>query len=233
MLGKFCVFCGGKPKDKGREHIFPQWLLKMTGKPSRTVKLGIDWKTPESGMRRFSFSAFTFPACKTCNNEFSKLETDASRVIAAMLVGSPLGAPGIETLFDWLDKIRVGVWLGMMCLNENMYHIRPMYFIKDRMAASDRLVFVYRGAESGKGITWAGSESPIFNLMPTCMWLRINDLHLFNASSAFLFSPRMGFPSQEIGAMRAGGRGEYYMTVRPGSEKVDLPLVPVQIHSPC
>jgi hypothetical protein len=225
MLGRFCVFCGEKPKGKNREHIIPLWLLEMTGNPARPAVLGFNWRRPESGLRRFGFSSFTFPACEVCNGEFSDLEGRAKQVVTAMLTDEPVGVAGIESLLDWLDKVRVGLWLGLLYLNGNLHNIRPMYHISQRMAACDRLVFVYRDPEQAKGVSWSGADSPIFHLMPSCMSVVINKLHLFNASSNFLFGPRMGFPSQVMGAMVPQGSGEYLTSLEKGTKRIDLPLV--------
>lgn len=42
-MDKFCVFCGSKPESKNKEHILPQWLLKLTGDPNREIFLGRKW----------------------------------------------------------------------------------------------------------------------------------------------------------------------------------------------
>jgi hypothetical protein len=230
MLGKFCVFCGEKPKGKNKEHVIPYWLLELTGRPTRSVALGLDWRNPKSGLvRRFSYSSFTFPACGTCNGEFSDLEGRAKQVILAMLAGQPVGAANLDTLLDWLDKIRVGLWLGLLYLNGNMHNIRPQFYIKQRMAAYDRLVVIYRDDDPAQGVMWAGADSPIFHIMPSCMSLVINTLHLFNASSGFLLASRMGFPSQAGPVMTPDGAGEYYTRLNEGTQQTELPLVPYPI----
>lgn len=135
MLAKFCVFCGEKPKVKNREHIIPHWLLELTWKPSRSVGLGFDWRHPKLCERRFGYSSFTFPACKACNTEFSDLEGKTKQIIVAMLAGQPISAVHLDSLLDWLDKVRIGLWLGFIFLNENFHGIQPQVYIKQRMAA--------------------------------------------------------------------------------------------------
>src|ERR1035438_633033 len=78
---KFCVFCGEAPESKNKEHIIPRWLLEMTGDPSRKVFLGIDHTRNPPSIRSFAFDAFTFPACKGCNEGFSEFESSAKAII--------------------------------------------------------------------------------------------------------------------------------------------------------
>ena len=56
-LPKFCVFCGKKPENKNKEHIIPQWLIKLTGDPNRKINLGVDFtafrKNGEFKLREF------------------------------------------------------------------------------------------------------------------------------------------------------------------------------------
>ena len=41
-MNKICVFCGLQPHSKNKEHIIPQWLIKMTGEPNRQANFGHD-----------------------------------------------------------------------------------------------------------------------------------------------------------------------------------------------
>lgn len=65
---KFCVFCGEVPKDKNKEHILPQWLLKLTGNPKRVVKFGFDYFNDRS--LEFDWKSLAVPSCSACNSEF-------------------------------------------------------------------------------------------------------------------------------------------------------------------
>jgi hypothetical protein len=233
MLGKFCVFCGEKPKGKNKEHIIPYWLLELTGKPSRSVKLGFDWRHPKLRQRRFGYSSFTFPACEACNTEFSDLEGKAKQIIVPMLAGQPVSAVHLDTLLDWLDKVRIGLWLGFIFLNGNFLGLKPQFYIKQRMAARDRLLYLYRDADPAQGVAFAGVDSPIFHLMPSCMLLIINQLHLFSASSGFLFSPRMGLPREVWDQVEEDGGGEYFTKIVAGTEAVELPLTPYEARPGC
>ncbi len=55
-MEKFCVFCGSKPESKNKEHILPQWLIKMRDDPNREIYLGRKWNSPSLEKWKFSFS---------------------------------------------------------------------------------------------------------------------------------------------------------------------------------
>ena len=43
--GRKCVFCGGTPDNKTKEHVLPMWLIEATGDPKEPVNLGINRTT--------------------------------------------------------------------------------------------------------------------------------------------------------------------------------------------
>src|SRR5262245_40221439 len=137
---KFCVFCGERPRSKSREHIIPQWLIRLTGDPNRQIYVGRAWYKPELPMRRFSFSQMVFPACEECNGRFADLEARAQSVMRRILSRDPLANKDWDLFLDWLDKIRVGLWLGMLFLNKNYRDISPRFFIESRIGTKDRFV---------------------------------------------------------------------------------------------
>lgn len=168
-MKKFCVFCGEKPVSKNREHVVPEWLIRLTGDPNRAVTLVQDWAHFGETPRKYAFDHFTFPACEACNASFSDLEVRAKAVIEAILACSAVSAEGWSLLLDWLDKVRVGIWLGLIYMNENPFHIRPEFHIQRRIVTSDRFVIVYRLEEDGfEGLSWSGMTTPIFECMPSC-----------------------------------------------------------------
>lgn len=166
----------------------------MTGDPSREAYLGLDFLN-QQGQRRYAFSAFTFPACQECNSAFAALEGQAKGVVTRMLAHNPLGASDLEILLDWLDKVRVGLWLAGIYLNKNYQGVEPSFYIQSRVGAFDRLLLVYRIQGDGwQGVNWVGADSPIFHLMPSCFSLTINDLCLLSVSCDFLLARQVGFP---------------------------------------
>lgn len=225
---KSCIFCGNKPEEKTKEHIIPQWLIKLTGDPNREVNLGISSKIVsgkrEFAIRKYAFSAFHFPACKKCNTEFSKLEDKAKEIIEKILQKGFHNNKDISTLLDWLDKVRTGLWLGGLILDQDMSPIRPNFHIKDRIAEKDRCLFVYEMNDDWKGIQFWGTNLPIFSFTPSCFSLCINNYFFLNISTDFLFSRNIGFPFAEKKTFRK--QDNYTLiTMSPGLEKIKLPLV--------
>jgi hypothetical protein len=106
---KLCVFCGEKPKEKNAEHIIPKWLIELTGNPKRKANFGYQHDIETYPKRRtFSFDAFKFPSCASCNQKYAVHEATTKSIIEKMLVSDPLSASDINILLDWFDKVRVG-----------------------------------------------------------------------------------------------------------------------------
>jgi hypothetical protein len=192
-IDKFCVFCGKTPEAKTKEHIIPQWLIEYTGDPDRKAFFGVNMLKSDPELRLYSFSSFVFPACDDCNREFSSLEVKASKIVDALLKKEPLTMFDFDVLLDWLDKVRVGLWLGFFYLDKNLARIRPQFYIKSRVKKRDRFVIIYLVDTDRTGINFAGVESPSFQHMPSCFGLLINDVYLFNASNLNLCDRRLGF----------------------------------------
>ena len=101
-MSRFCVFCGEKPESKTREHVIPQWLISMTGDPKRQACFGFNMSNPEAKMRFFSFDQFAFPACDSCNNEYSELEGVVRKIMDDILSDKEILASDISIFLDWL-----------------------------------------------------------------------------------------------------------------------------------
>jgi hypothetical protein len=192
-LDKFCVFCGGRPSDKTREHVVPQWLLKMTGDPGRSAYFGRDWLSPNLDKRIYSWRSFTFPACEECNSKWSELEGKMRTILGLMLDGGAVTAAELHLLLDWLDKVRVGLWLGMLYLNKNYRGLIPQFHINDRVAQKDRVLLIFESDEYDKGIGVSGCDTPIFHTTPSVHLITINQLHFVTVSSDFLIAERFGW----------------------------------------
>ena len=56
-MAKQCIFCGGKPQNKNKEHVIPQWLSKYLERYQAECDLSpvTDVKIP--------FSRLSFPEC--------------------------------------------------------------------------------------------------------------------------------------------------------------------------
>lgn len=234
---KTCIFCGERPESKNKEHVIPQWLIKMTGDPNRQINLGADMrrfsKTGEKKLMIYSFSAFTFPACEICNNEFSKLENQAKESIEKIFAKDYLSTSEINILLDWFDKVRIGLWLGGLKLEDTEEDISPAFYIKQRMGNRDRALFVYEMEETVKnGINMVGTSTPGFQYMPSCFALRINNLYFYNISFDFLLAYRIGFPYPDHFAVSSEDERLYSLTYTVGTGKLKLPLLDFNLLQP-
>jgi hypothetical protein len=202
---RICVFCGGPPNAKTREHVVPTWLLELTGDPTRTVTHGYDFMRRRP--IRFSWSNFVAPACEACNQKYSDLEDRAKLSVEALWCREGLSVGAYVELLDWLDKIRIGAWLALHMIEKNPVEIEPKFHISSRMGTKDRMVAVYVFDSDNKGINLLGCDSQIFREMPSCFGLRVNDLLLLNVSSDFFCSKGCGLPYPQSMNQLMGGEG--------------------------
>jgi hypothetical protein len=70
----------------------------------------------------------------------------------SLLALAPASADDLDVLLDWFDKVRVGLWLGLMYLNGNHQNVSAQFYIADRLAGRDRLLFIYRDDEGLDGL---------------------------------------------------------------------------------
>lgn len=206
---RFCVFCGKSPENKNREHILPQWLLEFTGDPKRVVNFGTNFNSGKT--IRFDWSSFCVPACERCNTEYSELEARAKAYVERLVCREALSSIEYTDFMDWLDKVRVGIWIAYHFIQGNPTNIKPSFHIKNRICQKDRMIAIYPIAGDGVGLNAIGAESLIFHSQPSCFALRINDLLILNMSSDYLFSARSGFPFPEVQYTALDGDNPYMM----------------------
>ena len=139
------------------------WLLKLTGDPNRVVYLGRDWSKPDTlPKREFSFDSFTFPACEACNSHYAPFEGQVMGTVNRMLDKQPITSDELIALLDWLDKVRVGLWLELNVLNKNYWNVEPQFHITARIAARDRMVCIYEDDDAPLELGSRGSNHPSF-----------------------------------------------------------------------
>jgi hypothetical protein len=206
---RFCVFCGNTPENRNREHILPQWLLEFTGDPKRVVNFGMNYKNGKT--IRFDWSSFCVPACQSCNTEFSELEARAKTYVIRLVGREALSSIEYSDFMDWLDKVRIGIWIAYHFIQGNPTNIYPNFHIKTRICQKDRMVAIYPIAGDEIGLNAFGVESLIFHSQPSCFALRINDLLILNMSSDYLFSARCGFPFPRSKYTTLDGDNPYMM----------------------
>lgn len=219
-MEKFCVFCGNRPRDKNREHVLPRWLIALTGAPNRIAHFGPDFQNKR--IRKFAFDELTFPACSECNSAFAVLEKGAEQVVRRLLAQQATNADDLMLFLDWIDKVRVGMWLGYFYLDKNFAGIEPSFHIIQRLGLYDRMVSVVRLEEWVQGLRFVGTSSRFYQLSPTCFGLGINDLYFVSASGMSLCSQRLGFPYLQPVRIREDHRME--VSFNRGSERIRYPV---------
>ena len=185
-----CVFCGGEPDVKTHEHVIPRWLISATGEPKRLIFVPVGAQT----RRSFSFDKFVFPACRRCNNGFAQTEALAKRAIEKLWAKYPLTPKEAGGLLDWMDKVRVGLWLGGLMLSRNPLGIRPRFAISDRIARRDRLLYIGHTEEASQGLTFFHIADPMFMCWPCFGSLYANGLALVSLSDSGVAAKSLGLP---------------------------------------
>jgi hypothetical protein len=220
-MKKFCVFCGKRPISKTSEHVIPEWLIKHTGDPNRKGRFGFDRETRKP--REFSFDEFKFPACDQCNNDFNILEKAVKPIVINILQEEAMSDELFRIFLTWLDKIRIGLWLGHLYLDKNLFGVFPHFFIESRIDTADRMVLIYKTSDRQKGIFMFGVENPFFSIRPSHFWLGLNQFHFVNISSDFLFSRRLGLPFLDnlIWSKKEGAQGQ----LMEGKKRIFFPLI--------
>lgn len=189
---RFCVFCGNIPLDKNREHVLPQWLIELSGPAKRVVNFGMNPMTGQ--LPRFDWSSFAFLSCRQCNERYSTLEAEVKGLIESLLARDPIKASNYVSLLDWLDKVRVGLWLGYSYLHKNPLKISPTFHIDSRIGKKDRMLAIYTIETNRRGLNTYGAETLCFQYQPSCFSLNINNTYILNMSWDFMCSARCGFP---------------------------------------
>jgi hypothetical protein len=220
---KSCIFCGDPPTNKNKEHVIPKWLIELTGNKARPILANFDKKTLES--RRYSFNAFTFPACEACNTKYSDLEAKAKNALQKIIDQHQVTTSEISIVLDWFDKVRIGLWMAQYHLDRNPGGISPNFHIATRIGVKDRLLGVARLNGMPNGINWVGAETPLFLRSPSCFGLRINSLIFLNMSFEFMLSKNLGFPyPSNYVFLPAHRRCEAEIT--HGQELITMPVLP-------
>jgi hypothetical protein len=194
----------------------------LTGDPKRVARFGIDFHKTPFAFREFAFDSLVFPACSNCNERFGKLEEVIKPIFVRLLAYLPLSSEELILLLDWLDKVRVGLWLGYLYLDKNPLGIDPMFHIESRIGLFDRMVSILRMEDAGIGLTFTGPEFKGYHLSPTCFGLGVNGLGLVNASGIDLCSQRLGFPFMQPLRIREDHKLE--ASYEAGSERIMNPV---------
>lgn len=232
-MNKFCIFCGKKPRNKNNEHVIPKWLIELTGDPNRVVYFGpiFNDKIMSLETREFAFDQFQFPSCESCNHKYSELEINAKSTIQRLINNEALSSADFMILFDWLDKVRVGLWLAYNYLSKNISEVDPNYHIANRIGNSDRAIFIYKSDSVQSGINFAGVNVPAFQYYPICFNLRINQYCFFNLSTDFVISKHLGLPYADESYYTDGQSIKYVLS--EGKNRILPPIVRAAYDKKC
>jgi hypothetical protein len=231
-MARFCIFCGKAPEDKNREHVLPQWLIALTGDPNRVVNFGFDYENEK--VLRFSWANFVAPSCRKCNEEYSGLEGIVKPLVQALIERRALRAFDYLVLLDWLDKVRVGLWLTYHLIQKDPTRIEPSFHINSRVGTKDRMLAIYLMGTKNIGLNAVGTETFVFNRTPSCFVLNINNVAILNMSFDFLFARRCGFPAPARRVLQLDAEEGARMAVSDftTSRRIMHPLIRTRIYKP-
>ncbi len=224
MSEKFCIFCGEKPEKKNREHVIPQWLIRMTGREKKDVFT----RFPEDA-KHMAFMNFTFPACEKCNSDYSALEIAAKAVMEKVLSGGKITGTEASVLMDWFDKVRIGLWLSWMYYDPKLKSaVQPHFFINSRVGTCDRMLNIRKlnlEADENKGILFMGTDNTWFNYCPSAFTMVINDYYFMNASTNNLVSRNLGFPIMRKPEIFDQDTGRFCADIEMGNQRIISPVI--------
>lgn len=214
----FCVFCGADvpSSERTKEHILPMWLLKFTGDPHRRIGLGTDPVSGEQVVR--PASSFHFPACDICNATYGrKLERHAKHIIEAISQGRSITVAQAYRLLDWLDKVRIGLWLGYHMLYRERRFV-PKFHIDTRIGKRDRVAIIGVGpSDVEKALLFGGFDNNVFALTQCGIVLRINNIRILSFSFDFAVAKEAGLPFSQSEILRLDRPGFFETPIEFGS----------------
>jgi len=191
-MKKKCIFCGEPPQQKNKEHILPKWLLKLTGFDQKEASIGSDFVTGKEFI--FNILNFTMPACTKCNTNFAKTEAVVKPAMEKLLIDDFIDLAELTLLLDWFDKIRLGLQIAVLYLNNKNFELEPRHYINRRVGLKDRSLSITNTYDGSTTLAWTGVNTHAFLRSPNCFAIKINHLIFVNCSLDFLLSEKLGYP---------------------------------------
>ncbi|MEH2624528.1 hypothetical protein V1292_002583 [Bradyrhizobium sp. AZCC 1719] len=186
MAERRCLFCG-EPftgQNHNFEHVIPRWLVREADLSKRTAPIDFPTKQFSAAMSRIGGRS-----CEICNDLSSDLERQASISYAKLRDGDVLTSSDGRSLLDWLDKVRVGLWLWSVDVGKDDWGLIPKFRINERMAHKDRILLAakYPPGPRMKGLgIWGATQ--FFMWSPSAIGFLINNIALVSVSTDFLVS---------------------------------------------
>lgn len=218
-----CVFCGDQPSGKNVGQILPKWLLRMTGDPSEPVPLGVNRSNGKP--RLFPFSQLVLPSCRSCDEKYGDLEEKARLAFQKICKRTQPSEDELNSLLDWFDKVRVGLWHWQMRIDPPSVGFEPKFYINDRVGRKDRLVFVVTLEDDIRGLGFYGTDTMAFIRSPSTFVLASNNTAFINVSFDYLLSKRLGFPYLKQWDAIAPGFPDFGLLIN-GTGQVHPPILP-------
>lgn len=229
-MDKYCIFCGKPPEKKNKEHILPQWLLRLTDMETKPVSVGTKWVNGKEIV--FNLKSFTFPACQECNSKFAQIEGAVRAVMEKVLDDQVISAADATLLLDWFDKVRMSLWFAVQYLNNGTFNMPPKYFINTRKGLKDRMLAVTNCYDGRRHLWWTGVNSLAFIMSPTCFTIKINQVIFTNASSDYLVSKQLGFPYPAFLRPNPATPGRIDMQLTAGRQQLAAKLFEAPLYPP-
>jgi len=234
-MEKTCIFCGKPPKNKTKEHIIPKWLIEFTKQNFKKLPFGPYYKFDESNklileFRTFSFKSFVYPACKTCNNEYSELEKRAKVVVLKLLNESPLANIDFNLLLSWFDKIRIGLYVANIYNSQNILGIQPKFYINQGAQTKDRMLLIYKIHDRADNLLFGGVGLPAFIHYPLSFFLIINNFGFLNIWDDLFLAKSFGLPYPEKKIL---WYDQNFDVIVPGTNKIEYPVIGIKYQEAC
>ena len=131
---------------------------------------------------------------------------------------------------DWLDKVRVGLWLGYHQLDKNFEGIRPRFYVHHRIGRKDRLLVLASRADKRQLLSIIGPTTLAFRFVPSAFGLVINRLCLVNVSCDYLLARRLGFPYPPAPIISIAQQTPDYCELGRGLHRVLRPIYTGPLH---
>jgi hypothetical protein len=174
-----CLFCGKHGGKTTKEHIIARVISKASGADHiPTVNLALASPAP------LLFSNITLPSCQKCNNDFGQCEPLALNSLNEARTGG-LTKGSAAILLDWLDKIRVSLYLYNRTQNWAGDSKFSTITVNSRISTSDQYMSIFRLQKTeSTGIGFRGIHEWSFRRLPSSFGFLFRDLAIISWSNA-------------------------------------------------
>lgn len=188
-VNKVCIFCGRefRGQKKSFEHIIPRWLVEEADLSRRNMEIFLPHKNITMGMGKIGTKV-----CVSCNEDGSVLEAKAKQAFQKINADTIISSIEIYDLMNWMDKVRIGMWLWMILHLRDRGNMKPKFFINNRVAAKDRIIAIkiFPQDKNMKGLAFIGINEHFINF-PSVFGILANNILLTSISADFVLSRQL------------------------------------------